>query len=138
MAAHAKDALGGPCITEIFNLALAVSTAKAAGAKGLISGQDGQVLNLVATGAATVGAVVANEGAVAEEQQVGVGVEEGAAGVASEAVYMPSVASCEGVSIDGAHVVLLWSREGTSGQGRSVPNSKALPSSRTCGSVSLS
>jgi hypothetical protein len=41
---------------------------------------------------AAVGAVVADEGAVSEEQQVGVRVEEGAARVAAEAVDMPSVA----------------------------------------------
>ncbi|KFZ11385.1 hypothetical protein V501_04804 [Pseudogymnoascus sp. VKM F-4519 (FW-2642)] len=70
------------------------AAAEAGGAEGLVAGQDGEVLDLVAAGAAAVGAVVADEGAVAEEEQVGVGVEEGVALVAAEAVEMPSVVCC--------------------------------------------
>ncbi|KFY20889.1 hypothetical protein V493_07604, partial [Pseudogymnoascus sp. VKM F-4281 (FW-2241)] len=67
------------------------AAAEAGGAEGLVAGQDGEVLDLVAAGAAAVGAVVADEGAVAEEEKVGVRVEEGVALVAAEAVEMPSV-----------------------------------------------
>jgi hypothetical protein len=59
----------------------------------LISREDGEILDLVAARAAAVGAVVADEGAVAEQEEIGVGVKEGVTGVATEAVYMPSVAS---------------------------------------------
>jgi len=60
----------------------------------LIAGQDGEVFDFVATGAAAVGAVVADEGTVAEQKEVGIGIKESAAGVAAETVDMPSVASC--------------------------------------------
>lgn len=53
---------------------------------------------------AAVCAVVAYQGAVAEEEQVGVRVEEGAARVAAEAVDVPSVASC--ARLAGAAVVV--------------------------------
>jgi hypothetical protein len=43
---------------------------------------------------AAISAVVADQRAVTEEQKVGIGIEEGAAGVAAEAVDVPSVASC--------------------------------------------
>ena len=91
MAVHAEDALGGPGIPQVFDLALAVSTAKASGAEGLIPRKDRKVLDLVSTGAATVGTVVANERAIAEQQKVRVGIEEGAASVAAKAIEMPSV-----------------------------------------------
>lgn len=74
---HAKNALRGPCIFEVFDLLLAVPTSKAGGAEGLVAGEDGKILDLVPTCTAAVGAVVTDQGAVAEEEQVGVGVEEG-------------------------------------------------------------
>lgn len=94
MAAHAEDALGGARISQVLNLPLAVATPKAAGAEGLVASQDGQVLDLVAAGIAAVRAVVADQRAVAEEEEVRIGVEQGAAGVAAEAVNVPSVAGC--------------------------------------------
>ena len=61
MTAHAEDALGGAGVAEVLDLALAVATAEACGAEGLVAREDGQVLNLVAAGIAAVGAVVADE-----------------------------------------------------------------------------
>ena len=65
----------------------------------MFAGQDGDVLDLVVAGAAAVGAVVAYEGAVAEEEQVGVGVEQGLTLAAAEAVDVPSVV-CWGVLVN--------------------------------------
>lgn len=93
MASHAKNALRCARIAQVLDLALAVAASKAIRAEGLVAGQDGQVLDLVAAVVAAVRAVVADERSVAEEQQVGVRVEEGAAGVAAEAVDVPSIAS---------------------------------------------
>jgi len=92
MAAHAKDALGGARITQVLNLPLAIATPEAARAERLVTGKDGQVLDLVSTGIAAVRATVTYKGAVTEEQQVSVRVEQRAAGITSEAVDMPSVA----------------------------------------------
>lgn len=92
MTAHAKDTLRRPRVAQIFYLPLAVSTPKTGCAKGLVSGQDCQVFDLVAACAAAICAVVADEGAIAEEEEVGVGVKKGPAGVATEAIQMPSVA----------------------------------------------
>jgi hypothetical protein len=94
MARHAEDSLRGASIAQVLDLALAVPASEAVCAKGLVAGQDGQVLDLVSAVVAAVGAVVADERAIAEQEQVGVGVEEGAAGVAAEAVNVPTVASC--------------------------------------------
>lgn len=93
MASHAEDALCCTCITQIFDLAFAVSTTEACGAKGLISGQNGEIFDFVVARVASICTIIAYERAVAEEQEVGVGVEEGAAGVAAEAVKVPSLAS---------------------------------------------
>ena len=68
-----------------------MSTAKTGGTKGLIAGQNGKVLDFVPTRATAVGTIVADEGAVAQEEQVGVRIEEGTAGIAPEAVDMPSI-----------------------------------------------
>ena len=75
MALHAKDALRGFGVPQVLNLLLAVATLEAAGTKSLVTGQDSQILNLVPTRAAAVGAIVADEGAIAKEQKVGVRVE---------------------------------------------------------------
>lgn len=123
MAAHAKDALRSARIAQILNFPFAVATAEAAGAEGLVAGEDGQVLDLVPAGIAAVGAVVADEGAVAEEEQVGVGVEQGAASVASEAVNVPSVAGCGSVR---------WRLFACGREWRYEPSSKAFPSSKIC------
>lgn len=93
MTGHAEDTLRGASIAQILNLALAVPAPEAVCTKGLVAGQDGQVLDLVAAVVAAVCAIVAYQGAVAEEQQIGIRVEQGAAGVAAEAVDVPSVAS---------------------------------------------
>lgn len=61
MTAHAKYALRGSGVTEVIDLAFAVPTAEARGAKGLISSQNGEVLDLVTTRAATISAVVTYE-----------------------------------------------------------------------------
>jgi hypothetical protein len=96
MTAHTEDTLGSARIAQILNLPFAVATAEAARTEGLVAGEDGQVFDLVAASIAAICTVVADEGAVAEEEQVGVGVKQGAAGVTSEAVDVPSVAGCEG------------------------------------------
>lgn len=93
MTRHAKDALRSASIAQILDFALAVAASEAIGTKGLVAGQDGKVLDLVAAVVAAVCAVVAYERAVAEEEQVRVRVEEGAARVAAEAVDVPPVAS---------------------------------------------
>lgn len=93
MAVHAEDSLRRPRISEVLNLAFAVSTTETGGTECLVPGKDGQVFNLVPTGAATVRAVVADERAIAEKEEVSIRVEQGAAGVASEAIEVPSVAS---------------------------------------------
>lgn len=95
VAAHAKDSQRCPCVSQIFNLAFAVAAAEASGTESLVTSENGQILNLVATGTATVCAVAANERAIAEEEQVCVGVEERVAGVTAETVEMPSVTGCE-------------------------------------------
>jgi hypothetical protein len=95
VAAHTEDTLGSARIAQILNLPFAVATAEAARAEGLVAGENGQVFDLVAAGIAAICTVVADEGAVAEEEQVGVRVKQGAAGVTSEAVDVPSVAGCE-------------------------------------------
>ena len=61
MTFHAKYSLGRPSVFEIFDLLLAVPTFEAVGAEGLITGKDGQILDLVITDAAAISTVVANE-----------------------------------------------------------------------------
>ena len=60
----------------------------------MVACEDSQIFNFIPAGTAAVCAVVADEGAIAEEEEVRIGVEEGPAGVASETVQMPSIASC--------------------------------------------
>lgn len=93
MTTHTEYPLGRASISQVFNLSLAIATSKTSRAKRLVAGEDGEIFNLIAARAATVRAVVTYKRAIAEEEKVRVGVEEGAAGVASEAVDMPSVAS---------------------------------------------
>lgn len=75
MAVHAKDAVRGPGVAQILDLPLAVPTAEAGRTEGLVSCQDGEILNLVSTGAAAVGTVVADERAVAEQEEVRIRIE---------------------------------------------------------------
>ena len=98
MAFHTEDPLGGSSIAQVVDFLFAVPAAKAAFAKGLLAGEDGEVLDLVRARAATVGAVAADERPVAEQEQVGVRVEQGAACAATKAVDVPSVAGCESLS----------------------------------------
>lgn len=94
MTGHAEDTLRRASIAQVLNLALAVPAPEAARAEGLLTGEDCQILDLVAAGTAAVGAIIADERAVAEQEQVCVGVEQHAAGVASEAIDVPSITGC--------------------------------------------
>lgn len=93
MTFHAKYPLRCPGIFEILNLLLAISTSETGGTKRLISGENGKILNFIPTGTAAIGTIIADEGAVAKEKEVGIGIQECAACVAPEAVNMPSIAS---------------------------------------------
>ena len=93
MAAHAKDALRSPSISEIFNLPLAVPTPEAGRTERLIARQNRQVLNLIAAGVAAVCAVVAYQRAITEEKEIRIRVQQSVASVAPEAVEMPPEAS---------------------------------------------
>jgi hypothetical protein len=91
MAVHAKYTVRRPSIAKVFNLSLAVPTAEARCAEGLVSGQDSEVLNLIVAGATAVGAVVAYERAITEQEEIRVRVEQRVAGVTAETVKMPSI-----------------------------------------------
>lgn len=121
VAFHAEHSLRSPCIFEVFDLLLADPTSKARCAEGLVTGQDGKILDLVPTRAAAVGTVVADQGAVAEEEQVGVRIEEGLARVAAKTVNVPSIAGWKMVSISITH---------RDHDGENVPSSNAFPSSK--------
>lgn len=94
MAVHTEDSLRSSSVSKVFDLALTISAAKTGSAKCLIPRKDSQVLNLVTASAAAVCTVVADERSIAEQEEVRIGVEECPASIASEAVKMPSVASC--------------------------------------------
>jgi hypothetical protein len=68
MAAHAKNALRCLRVTQVVNLSLAIPTPKASSAKGLFTGKDCKIFNLVIARAAAVGAVVAYKGTIAEKE----------------------------------------------------------------------
>ena len=59
MTAHAKDSLRRSGVTKVLDLPFAVPTSEASSTEGLVPSKDSQVLDLVATGTAAVGAVVA-------------------------------------------------------------------------------
>jgi hypothetical protein len=61
----------------------------------LVARQYGKILDFVVAVATAVGTIVAYEGAVAQEEEIRIRVEEGAASVAAETVDVPSVTSCE-------------------------------------------
>lgn len=65
----------------------------------MIARQNCQILDLVVTCTAAICTIVADEGAVAEKEEIGIGVEEGAAGVTPEAVQMPSVSSYRSLAV---------------------------------------
>jgi hypothetical protein len=93
MARHAEDTLRGASIAEVLNLTLAVPAPKAVRTESLVTCQDSQIFNFVAAMVAAICAVVAYQGAVAEQEEVRIGIEQGAASIAAEAVNVPSVAS---------------------------------------------
>ena len=64
----------------------------------MVAREDGEVFYLVPAGATAVGAVVADQGAVAKQEEVRIRIEQGTAGIASEAVEMPPISSCGQVS----------------------------------------
>lgn len=90
--------MGGPGIAQVLDLSLAIPTAEACCAKGLVSGQDGQVLNLITASTAAVGAIVADQRAISKQKEVRIRVKERVACVTTEAIEMPSVSSCDIVS----------------------------------------
>ena len=118
MTVHAKDALRRSRIAKVLDLFLAIAAFEAVCAESLITGQYSQIFNLVSTAATAVGAVVADQRPVAEEEEVRIGVEQSAAGITSKAVDVPSVTSCEKLAtlISGTRVT--------------IPSSNAFPSSR--------
>ena len=93
VAIHAKDALRRSRIFQVLNFLLATPTFEAIRTEGLIASKDSQVLDLVVADAAAVGAIVANEGAITEQEEVGIRVQNGVTGIASKAINVPSVAS---------------------------------------------
>jgi hypothetical protein len=140
VARHAEDALGCAGIAQVLDLALAVPASEAVCTEGLVAREDGQILDLVAAVVAAICAVVAYQRAVAEQQQVRVRVEEGTAGVAAEAVDVPSVTRCLMSVCHSFMCVRLWLREAgrreggrgcpcLNGKCRCIPSSKAFPSS---------
>jgi hypothetical protein len=54
----------------------------------LITGEDGKIFNLVAAGVTAICAVVADQRAIAKEEEVCIAIEKNIAGVASKAVLM--------------------------------------------------
>ena len=98
MAVHTEYSLGCPGVSEVLNLPLAVPTPEAGSAERLVASQYREVFNLISAGVAAVCTVVAYKRAIAEEKEVGIGVEQGIAGVAAEAVKMPPKASYNRVS----------------------------------------
>lgn len=127
MAAHAEDSLRGSSIAQIFDLALTIAASKAGCTEGLITRQDGEILDFVVAGATAVGAVVANEGAVTEQEQIRIGIKKRATRVATEAIQMPSIARYHPVSkcVRSRMVCMTAGTIGTHS-----PSSKAFPSSK--------
>jgi len=68
MAAQAEDALRCPGVAKIFNLPLAVPAAEAHRTECLVVCQNSEVLDLVATCATAVVAVIADEDSVSQEE----------------------------------------------------------------------
>jgi len=93
VALHAKDSLRCPCVPKILDLLFTIPTPEAAGAKCVIACEDSQILDLVSTCTAAVCTIVADEGAIAEEEEVRIGIEEGSAGIATETINVPSITS---------------------------------------------
>jgi hypothetical protein len=64
----------------------------------LVASEDSQILNLVSARTTAVCTVIAYEGSIAEQKEVRIGVEQGAAGIASKAIQVPSIARYKFVS----------------------------------------
>lgn len=92
VAIHAEDTLGSACIAQVIDLPFAIAATETSFAEGLLAGEDGEILDLIPTGGATVGTTAADQGAIPKEEKVSVGVEEGSAGAAPETIDVPSVA----------------------------------------------
>jgi len=60
----------------------------------LVTSQYGQIFNLVSAAATAVGAVVADQRPVAEEEEVRVGVEQSTTRITAKAINMPPISSC--------------------------------------------
>lgn len=61
MTSHAKNALRSSSVSEALNLAFTITAFEAGCTEGLISCEDGEILNLVPTGTAAVCAIVTNQ-----------------------------------------------------------------------------
>lgn len=94
MAGHTEYALRRSSIPQVIYLPFTIATSEAVCAKCLIPCQYGQVFDLVVACAAAVCAIVADERSIAEQEEIGIRVEESAASIAAKAVDMPSIASC--------------------------------------------
>ena len=70
MAGHTEDALGRSSIAKILNPPLAVPASEATGTICLLSGKNGEILNLVAARAAAIRAAVAYKRSITEQEQV--------------------------------------------------------------------
>ena len=99
MALHTEDPLRRPRILQVLNFFFAIPTFEAVRTERLVPCKDSQILNLVGAHTTAVGTIVADEGAIAEKEEVRVRVEYRAAGVASKAVDMPSISRCKRVSL---------------------------------------
>lgn len=99
VAFHAEYPLRRPRILQVLDFLPTASAPKACGTESLVAGKDGEILDLVPARTAAICTVVANERTIAEEEEVGVGIQEGAAGVTAETVNVPAIARWERLSI---------------------------------------
>ena len=91
---HAENALRSAGVAQVVYLLFAIAAFEALCAESFLACENSKVFDFVAACAAAVGAVIADEGAVTEEEKVGVGIEEGATSVAAETIDVPSISSC--------------------------------------------
>ena len=75
MTAHTEYPLRCPRVSEILYALLAIPASETTAAERLVSRENREVFYLRATGGAGVCARVADKGAVAEQQEVRIGVE---------------------------------------------------------------
>ena len=93
MAFHTEDPLGRSSIAQVVDFLFAVPAAKTAFAKGLFAGEDGEILDFIPACGTGVGTIAADQGTVAQHEQVSIGVEQSSTSAAAKAIDMPSVAS---------------------------------------------